>query len=200
MALACRVEEPSTASDSDTIASVADQFETDITTPGNGSVKHKSFRASSLRGSRETEVLRRIGRAGPPPTRQDLIDVQRAEARRRPLHSSCVDLGDLDVERGDPMTDGRFVVKLLDRGEFCLHLAEQLKRWRQHGDLLALDELLHPPERVMFLTEVREWLAGPRQVGEGSRFRRNANLRVDPRLPARPRRLSLCHSAYVASY
>jgi hypothetical protein len=29
--------------DSDTIASVADQFETDITTPGNGSVKNKSF-------------------------------------------------------------------------------------------------------------------------------------------------------------
>ena len=78
MALACRVEEPSTASDSDTIASVADQFETDITTPGNGSVKYKSFRVSSLRGSRETEVLRRIGRAGPPPTRQDLIDVQTA--------------------------------------------------------------------------------------------------------------------------
>jgi hypothetical protein len=33
----------------------------------------------------------------------------------------------------------------------------------------------------MFLTEIREWLAGPRQVVEGSRFRRNANLRVDPR-------------------
>jgi hypothetical protein len=106
MALVCRVEEPSTASDSDTIASVADQFETDITTPGNDSVKNKSFRASSLRGSRETQVLRMIGGVGAPPTRQDLIDVQRAEARRRPLHHGRVDLGDLDVERGDPMTDG----------------------------------------------------------------------------------------------
>jgi hypothetical protein len=57
-----------------------------------------------------------------------LIDVQRAEARRRPLHHGRVDLGDLDVERGDPTTDGRFVVQLLDRGELPLHLAEQLIR------------------------------------------------------------------------
>ncbi len=33
--------------------------------------------------------------------------------RRRPLHHGRVDLGDLDVERGDLTTDGRFVVELL---------------------------------------------------------------------------------------
>jgi hypothetical protein len=32
--------------------------------------------------------------------------------------------------------------------ELRLHLAEQLERWRQYGDLLTLDELLLPPERV----------------------------------------------------
>src|SRR5262245_28720226 len=91
------------------------------------------------------------------------------------------------------MADGPFVVELLDRGELPLHLAEQLERWRQHGDLLALDELLHPPERVVCLIEIREGLTGPRQVVEGSRFRGDTNLRIDPRLPARPRRLALRH-------
>ena len=129
-------------------------------------------------------MLPRIGGAGPPPTRHDLIDVQRAEARRRPVHHGRVDLGDLDVERGDPTTDRRLVRELLDRGELPLHPAEQLKRWRQHGDLLALDELPHPPERVMFLIEIREGLTGPRQVVEGSRFRGDTNLRVDPTSPS----------------
>jgi hypothetical protein len=41
------------------------------------------------------------------PLRHDLIDVQRAEACRRSLHHSRVDLGDLDVERGDPTSDGQ---------------------------------------------------------------------------------------------
>jgi len=43
------------------------------------------------------------------------------------LHQGRVDLGDLDVERGDPTTDGRFVVELLVRGELRLRLAEQLR-------------------------------------------------------------------------
>src|ERR1043166_1304681 len=142
---------------------------------------------------RHTRVLRRIAGAGPPPTRYDLIHVQRAEARRWPLHHGRVDLGDLDIERGEPMTDGCFVVELLDRGELLLPLAEQLERWRQHGDLLTLDKLLHPPERVICLIEIREGLTSPRQVVEGSRFRGDTNLRIDPRLPARPRRLALRH-------
>src|SRR5262249_5807538 len=118
------------------------------------------LRAWSLRGGRRTRVLPGIGGAGPLPTRHDLIGVERAEARRRPLDHGRVDLGDLDVERGDPTTDGRFVGELLDRGELRLHLAEQLERWRQHGDLLAPDELLHPPERVVCLIEIRERLTG----------------------------------------
>jgi len=69
-------------------------------------------------------LYRRFGEAGPAPLRHDLIDVQRAEARRRPLHHGRIDLGDLDVERVDPTTDGRFVVVLLDRGQLLLHLAE----------------------------------------------------------------------------
>jgi hypothetical protein len=96
----------------------------------------------------ETEELRRIGCAGPPPTRHDPIDIQRAEARGRPLHHGRVDLGDLGVERGDPTTDGRFIVELLDRGELPLYFAEQLKRWRQNGDLLALDKLGAVPKVV----------------------------------------------------
>src|SRR6266446_8534799 len=52
------------------------------TTPGNGLARESKFRASSLRGGRKTRELPRIGGAGPPPTRNDLIDVQRAEARR----------------------------------------------------------------------------------------------------------------------
>mgnify|MGYP001612960891 CR=1 FL=1 len=76
-----------------------------------------------LRGGRETGELPRIGGAGPLPPHHDLIDVQRAEAYRRPLHRGRVDPGDLYVERGDPTTDGRFVMELSDRGEFRLHLA-----------------------------------------------------------------------------
>ena len=44
-----------------------------------------------------------LGGASPPPIRYDLIDVQRAEARRRTLHHCRVDLSDLDVERGEPL-------------------------------------------------------------------------------------------------
>src|SRR5882762_5780797 len=87
----------------------------------------------------------------------------------------------------------RFLFKLR------LHLAEQLERWRQHGDLLALGELLHPPERVVFLTEIREGLTGPRQVVEGSLFHGDTDLRFDPRLRARPRRLALRHGPRVSS-
>src|SRR5579871_1934925 len=72
----------------------------------------------------------------PPPPRDDLIDVQRAQARRRTLHHGCVDLGDLDVERGDPTADSGFVGELIDRGEHRLHRSEQLQRWRQRIDLL----------------------------------------------------------------
>src|SRR5262245_42278691 len=148
---------------------------------------------------RATAELPRIDRAGPPPTRHDLINVQYAEARRRPLHHGRVDLGDLDVERVDPTTDRRFIGELLDRGELPLHLAEQLERWRQTGDLLALDELLHPPKRVVFLIEIREGLTGPRQVVEGSGFRGDTDLRIDPRFPTRPRRLALRHGPPVSS-
>jgi hypothetical protein len=97
------------------------------------------------------------------------------------------------------MTDGRFVVELLDRGELRLHLAEQLERWRQYGDLLTPDELLLLPERIVFLTEIWEGLARTRQVVEGSLFRGDTDLRFDPRLPARPRRLALRHGPPVSS-
>jgi hypothetical protein len=97
-------------------------------------------------GGRENTELPRIGGTGPSPTRHDLIDVQRAEARRRPFDYCRVDLSDLGVERGDPTTGGRFVVVLFDGGEFSLHIAKQFERWRQHRNLLALDKLLHPPE------------------------------------------------------
>src|SRR6476620_1511304 len=90
--------------------------------------------------------LPRIGRTGLPPARHDLVDVQRAEARRRPFHHGRVDLGDLGVESRDPTADGRFVGQLLDRSELLLHLAEQLERWRQLGDLLTPHELLDPPK------------------------------------------------------
>src|SRR5262245_8740660 len=93
------------------------------------------------------------------------------------------------------MTDGRLVVEHLDRGKLLLHLAEQLERWRQDRDLLTLDELLHPPVRVVFLTEIWQGLAGPRQVVEGSLFPGDTDLRIDPTLPTRPRRLAFRHGA-----
>src|SRR5262245_8463516 len=132
--------------------------------------------------------LPRIRGAGLPPTLHDLVRIERAEARRRPLHHGGIDLADLGIERGNPATDGRFVVQLPARGELLLHLAERLQRWRQYGDLLALDELLHPPVRVVLIADIRQWLAGPRQVVEGSLLPGDTDLRVDPRLPARPRR------------
>src|SRR5579863_3356774 len=97
------------------------------------------------------------------------------------------------------MPDGRFVVELLDFGKLPLHLAEQFERWRQHGDLLALRELFYPPERIVCLVEIREGLTGPRQVVEGPRFRSGANLRIDPRLPARRQRLALRHGRPASS-
>src|SRR5262249_36101206 len=117
-----------------------------------------------LRGGRESgELLLGIGGARLPPARHDLFDIQRAETRRRPLHDGRIDLGDLDIESGQPTADSRFVRELRDRGELTLDLAEQLERWRQHGDLLALHELLDPPERVECLIEIREGLTGPWQ-------------------------------------
>ena len=61
---------------------------------------------------------------------------------------------------------------------------------------LAPGELLHPPERVVLLIEVREGLTGPRQVVEGSLFPGDTDLHIDPRLPARPRRLALRHGPH----
>src|SRR5438874_11400002 len=137
--------------------------------------------------------LGRIGGAGSPPTRHDLIDIQCAEARWRPLHHGRINLGDLDVESGNPTTNGRFVVELLDLGKLLAHLAEQFERWRQDRDLLAPDKLLHPPVRIVFLTEIREGFTGPRQVVEGSLFPGDTDLRFDPCLPTRPRRFALSH-------
>src|SRR5262252_10080728 len=131
--------------------------------------------------------------AGSPPLCHDLIDVERGEARRRPLEHGRVCLGDLDVQRGDTTTHGLFVVEVLDRSELCLHFAKQLQRWRQDRDLLALHELLHPPIRIMI--EIWEWFTGPRQVVEGSLISRDTDLRVDPRLPAHSSRLALGHGA-----
>jgi hypothetical protein len=122
-------------------------------------------RLHALREAVRPSELPKVGGAGPPPLCHELIGIQRAEARRRSLHHGRVDLGDLAIEHGDPTADGYFVV---DRGELLLYLAEQLERRWQHGDLLALDELLLPPERVVFLTEIRERLTCPRQVVEGS--------------------------------
>src|SRR5262249_36991552 len=104
---------------------------------------------------------------------------------------------DLDVERGDPATDGRLVMELLDRGELLLHLAEQLERWRQDRELLALDELLHPYRQVVVLIEIGKRLAGPRQVVEGALFPGDTDPLVDPRLPARSGRLALRHGAQL---
>src|SRR5262249_6538281 len=113
------------------------------------------------------------------------------------VHGGRVDLGDLDVERGDPATDGRFVMELLDRSELLLHLAEQLERWRQDRELLALDELLHPHRQVVVLIEIGKRLSGPRQGVEGALFPGDTDLLVDPRLPARSRRLALRHGAQL---
>jgi hypothetical protein len=48
--------------------------------------------------------------AFPLPLRHNLIDIQRAESGWRSFHRGCIDFGDLDVERGNPMTDSRFVL------------------------------------------------------------------------------------------
>src|SRR6185369_16115276 len=123
------------------------------------------------RSSIEKQKRRRLSRSGgpgPPPTLYHFVDVQRAEACRRPLDHRRVHFGDLRVERGNPAANGRFVGELLDRGELLLNLAEQLKRWRQLADLLALHEFLDPPKRVERLIQIRERLAGPRQVVESA--------------------------------
>ena len=51
--------------------------------------------------------------AGSPPLCHDLIDVERGEARRRPLEHGRVGLGDLDVQRGDTTTHGLKTAKAL---------------------------------------------------------------------------------------
>ena len=96
------------------------------------------------------------------------------------------------------MTDARFVWKLVDSCELLLHLAKQLERWRQIGDLLALDELLDLPERIVGLIEIRQRLAGPRQVIEGTLLPGHTDLRFDPGLPACLRGLALGHGPAIS--
>ena len=129
--------------------------------------------------------LPKTGRAGLPPLRHDLVNIQRAEALRRSLHHSRVHLGDLAISTLSATIRCRTVASSWNFSRVAstsslLHLAEQLERWRQHGDLLALNELLLPPERVVFLTEVREWLTCPWQVVESPLFDGGTNLSWSP--------------------
>jgi hypothetical protein len=74
----------------------------------------------------------------------------------------------------------------------CRLTIQVLTKQRRYGELLAPDELLRPPKRIVSLTKIWEGFTGPRQVVEGSLFPGDTGLRFDPRLPARPWRLTLC--------
>src|SRR5205823_8927902 len=82
-----------------------------------------------------------------------------------------------------------------DDGQLCLDLAQELERRRQQADLLATDELLRPPVRVVGLVEVRQRLAGAGKVRERTLVLGALDDLLEPRLPAPPGRLAVGHGA-----
>jgi len=69
--------------------------------------------------------------------------------------------------------------QLLDHGELLSTLRSS-STLAQHGDLLALGELLHPPQRVVFLIVYRRGLPTPAGF-EGALFHGNTDLGFGPR-------------------
>src|SRR4029079_3105831 len=86
-----------------------------------------------------------------------------------------------------------------DLRQLLLHAPQQLQRRREHGDLLPLEELLHPPVGIIGRLHSGNGLALALELVELARILRLPDELLDPDLPRLVRRLLPGHGADATS-
>src|SRR4051812_30216134 len=88
------------------------------------------------------------------PFLEDLLDVERHQVERRSRRRLAESVADLGIQRLDDLADGRLARQAGDPGADLLDLLAQCERRWEVGQLLALQELLDPPEIIAGLVQV----------------------------------------------
>ena len=81
------------------------------------------------------------------------LGVERAQGRWRPGGRGAVGAGDLGIDGGDPVDHVRLGAKGPDLVEHAVGLGADLESRGQDRELLALEELLDPPHRIIRLLD-----------------------------------------------
>src|SRR5262245_25456017 len=102
------------------------------------------------------------------PLGEDGVDVERREIRGRPLGGGAVRAGDLGIDGAHALAHVGLVAKSPEPVERALHLRPDLESLREDGELLALEELLDPPERIVRRIEPGDRLALALELVEGA--------------------------------
>ena len=89
--------------------------------------------------------------------------------------------------------------RLPDLLEGAAHLGPDLERRRKDRDLLPLEELLDPPVRIVRGVESGNRLALALEIVEGAFGPGLVDQLFDPRIPALPGRLVLCHCTPIVA-
>src|SRR5262249_17647203 len=141
------------------------------------------------------------GAAPDPPAPEHVLDVEEAERGRRAVGGAAVGAGDVGVDGGD----ARAHLGLGGQGPQHLDGAvdprPDLEREGQHRELLPLEELLDPPQRILGPIHARNAPAPAPQPPPLDRPLALGllDLLLDPGVPALPGRLALAHRLSAAS-
>src|SRR5262249_2346360 len=139
------------------------------------------------------------GAAPDPPAPEHVLDVEEAERGRRAVGGAAVGAGDVGVDGGD----ARAHLGLGGQGPQHLDGAvdprPDLEREGQHRELLALEELLDPPQRIVGRVDAGNAPAAALEPLELPLALGLLDLLLDPGVPALPGRLALAHRLSAAS-
>src|SRR5580765_3129453 len=94
-----------------------------------------------------------IGHPAAAPFLEHGIGVERAQGRRRPGGRGAVGAGDLGIDGGDPVDHVRLGAEGPDLVEHAVGLGADLEGRGEDRELLALEELLDPPHRIIRLLD-----------------------------------------------
>src|SRR5262249_36375186 len=94
-----------------------------------------------------------------------------------------------------PSVDAGLAAHGREGGQPGLDLRQELQGRRQGGELLALEELLHPPVRIVGIGDPGDGLARTLEVLELPGLAGIVDELLDPGIPALPCRLALRHGA-----
>src|SRR6185436_5556360 len=128
---------------------------------------------------------------------EDGIGVERAQGRWRPGGRGAVGAGDLGIDGGDPIDHVRLGAKGPDLVEHAVGLGADLEGRGQDRELLALEELLDPPHRIIRLLDAGDRPALALEPVELAVTLGILDLFLDPRFPASLGWFSLGHGVRV---